>query len=218
MAHKSNGGSEVFLDHQKKEELTPPVPLVTFDTKGVVLYRPRYHLPSRFVQCKTLFNRAMAPGQQTSSLLLDSRAAGPQSPTTEGGHGSNGLSSSAEVTDGSGSDVDDQCAVSESVPQSNLLCQPVQLKLPGQREKDFNNSGGQGPQSFDGRADPVVEPKNPGNSNLSDVVMKAKKAASSLFLILHAQTCRNIKCSSIRGCLETKKVLLHIKQVSSHRE
>jgi len=62
----------------------------------------------------------------------------------------------------------------------------------------------------------VPPPENShGDNNISSVVQKAKKAASSLFCILHAQTCtNNIKCDKVRGCIETKKILLHMKQCS----
>lgn len=52
------------------------------------------------------------------------------------------------------------------------------------------------------------------NDNISGVVQKAKKAATSLFCILHAQTCCDHRCDKVRGCHETKKILLHMKQCS----
>ena len=53
-----------------------------------------------------------------------------------------------------------------------------------------------------------------GDDNISGVVHKAKKAATSLFCILHAQTCCDHRCDKVRGCRETKKILLHMKQCS----
>lgn len=41
------------------------------------------------------------------------------------------------------------------------------------------------------------------------VVTKAKKAADSLWTLLHAQTCRRYSCT--RACYESKRILLHIK-------
>jgi len=47
------------------------------------------------------------------------------------------------------------------------------------------------------------------NSDISLVVSKAKRAADSLWIILHAQNCRRYNCT--RGCYESKHILLHIK-------
>jgi len=45
--------------------------------------------------------------------------------------------------------------------------------------------------------------------DISLVVSKAKKAADSLWTLLHAQTCRRYSCT--RSCYEAKRILLHIK-------
>lgn len=42
------------------------------------------------------------------------------------------------------------------------------------------------------------------------VVLKAKRAAKSLWMIIHAQNCRTACCPH-RGCQDTKKLLLHVK-------
>lgn len=49
--------------------------------------------------------------------------------------------------------------------------------------------------------------------NVGELVSKAKKAASSLWMILHAQNCSNGTCPH-RGCYETKLLLLHVKSCS----
>lgn len=46
-------------------------------------------------------------------------------------------------------------------------------------------------------------------SDINLVVAKAKKAADSLWVILHAQTCRRHNCT--RSCYEAKRILLHLK-------
>lgn len=51
------------------------------------------------------------------------------------------------------------------------------------------------------------------NNNVGEVMAKAKKAAASLWMILHAQNCRMHKCSH-RGCGETRLLLLHVKSCS----
>jgi len=50
------------------------------------------------------------------------------------------------------------------------------------------------------------------NDSLSNVINKSKRAANSLALLLHAKSCRSgpHKCQ-VRGCTETKLLLLHMK-------
>jgi len=50
------------------------------------------------------------------------------------------------------------------------------------------------------------------NDSLSNVILKSKRAANSLALLLHAKSCRSgpHKCQ-VRGCTETKLLLLHMK-------
>ncbi|KAL3822936.1 hypothetical protein ACHAXA_011651 [Cyclostephanos tholiformis] len=57
---------------------------------------------------------------------------------------------------------------------------------------------------------PTVGPLT--NNNVGEVVAKAKKAAASLWMILHAQTCRLPKDKCVnRGCSETRQLLIHVK-------
>lgn len=46
------------------------------------------------------------------------------------------------------------------------------------------------------------------------LISKGKKAAKSLWTILHAQECKHKACSH-KGCYETKRILLHIKTCNS---
>jgi len=49
-------------------------------------------------------------------------------------------------------------------------------------------------------------------ADVGAVVLKAKRAAKSLWMIIHAQNCRSVgSCCPHRGCLDTKKLLLHVK-------
>ena len=50
---------------------------------------------------------------------------------------------------------------------------------------------------------------SPASSNVNELVSKAKKAASSLWLILHSQNCQISNCHH-RGCSETKTLLVHV--------
>lgn len=56
------------------------------------------------------------------------------------------------------------------------------------------------------------QPQEQATNNVGDLMTKAKKAAASLWLILHAQNCRQPKgtCSH-RGCDDTKLLLVHVK-------
>lgn len=50
-----------------------------------------------------------------------------------------------------------------------------------------------------------------GPTNVGELVAKAKKAAASLWMILHAQNCRATGNCPHRGCSETKRLLIHVK-------
>ena len=66
----------------------------------------------------------------------------------------------------------------------------------------------------DSQIDPQGEEKESSatNNNLHSVVAKAKRAAATLWMLLHAQTClaSETECPH-RGCHETKSLLLHMK-------
>mmetsp|Transcript_31929 Transcript_31929/g.95614 ORF Transcript_31929/g.95614 Transcript_31929/m.95614 type:complete len:477 (-) Transcript_31929:108-1538(-) len=50
------------------------------------------------------------------------------------------------------------------------------------------------------------------DADVGVVVLKAKRAAKSLWMIIHAQNCRlSGKCCPHRGCEDTKRLLLHVK-------
>jgi len=55
----------------------------------------------------------------------------------------------------------------------------------------------------------VVSTSPAASSNVNELVSKAKKAASSLWLILHSQNCQISNCHH-RGCSETKTLLVHV--------
>jgi hypothetical protein len=67
-------------------------------------------------------------------------------------------------------------------------------------------------------ATPMLSPEVPPNAgvpengDVSAVVVKAKKAAQSLWVLIHAQNCRigTDRCPH-KGCVEAKRVLLHLK-------
>eukprot|EP00816_Leptocylindrus_hargravesii_P013457 CAMPEP_0196825910 /NCGR_PEP_ID=MMETSP1362-20130617/93331_1 /TAXON_ID=163516 /ORGANISM="Leptocylindrus danicus, Strain CCMP1856" /LENGTH=159 /DNA_ID=CAMNT_0042206419 /DNA_START=456 /DNA_END=935 /DNA_ORIENTATION=+ len=48
------------------------------------------------------------------------------------------------------------------------------------------------------------------NEDVRAVVTKAKRAAASLWMVLHAKSCRRNQCI-YQGCKDTKLVLLHVK-------
>lgn len=78
--------------------------------------------------------------------------------------------------------------------------------------------GGDGPEAGRGRPRTMSEDaeggSQPGGVSVGDMVAKAKKAAVSLWLILHAQTCRDDDCP-VRGCAETKRLLVHVRSCPS---
>lgn len=106
-----------------------------------------------------------------------------------------------------------------SSPFVNERCQTLkEPKTINRKQKDLNNEKpGQSSSQLS-----ISSSKNhdttrdiygrPPNRDVNLVVNKAKRAAASLWMVLHAQTCR-LSGNNCRhqGCIETKRLLLHVK-------
>ena len=121
------------------------------------------------------------------------RGSGPASRTSANRHpsadgsGSGSSSSSSQAGSSGGGNVCRPCPSSRPCPSYN------------------SNPASSAPNTT---AAPVLS----RHSDIPSVIQKAKKAAFSLFRILHAQSCSDPNCGRVQGCTEAKKILLHIKQ------
>jgi len=96
------------------------------------------------------------------------------------------------------------CFPCESSASASSTTSAMQIDVP-QSERGCDAATRMPPQC------PQRQPQT-GPTNVGELVTKAKKAAASLWMILHAQNCRlaNDSCPH-RGCSQTKRLLIHVK-------